>query len=85
MGKKKGNVPRWAANRHRESEFLRKIQDELMPDHAMEFLAINLETGEYALAKLPHQASTAFLERWPDAPMFLCRVDGGPAAKFYGM
>jgi hypothetical protein len=68
----------------RGDEFLKSIQQELMPAHATEFIAINLETGEYILSKTPVEATERFWARWPDVLMFLCRVDGGPAYKFYG-
>jgi hypothetical protein len=85
MAKRKNSPVAWTKPRRSTSEFLRKIQRELLPDHAKEFVAINTDTGEYTLGKLPNDAFTTFLARWPDSPMYLCRVDGGPAAKFYGM
>jgi hypothetical protein len=85
MAKSKPEPRNAGSIRRRQAGYLRKIQKELMPEHAREFLAINLYTGEYILAKSADQASALFIARWPDAPVELCRVDGGPAAKFYGM
>lgn len=63
---------------------LNKIQDALMPEHAKEYLAINLETGEYVLGQSSQDVSRAFWARWPDKAYFKCRVDGGPAVRFRG-
>jgi hypothetical protein len=68
----------------RADEFLKRIQEELMPDHAAEIVAINMMTGEYVLAPTSGQAFEAYRARWPDILMFLCRVDGGPSTKFHG-
>jgi hypothetical protein len=68
----------------RADEFLKVIQKELMPEHASEFVAINMETGDYVLGKTPGDASEAFWDKWPDVLMYKCRVDGGPAYKFHG-
>ncbi len=72
----------------RSMQYLAKIQKTLMPDHAAEFLAINLAinmvTGEYVLGKTAHEAVARHRSRWPDHLFFLCRVDGGPAYKFHG-
>jgi len=62
---------------------LDKIQHALMPEHAKEILAINLESGEYVLGPTSSKASHAFQARWPNKSMYICRVDGGPAVKFH--
>lgn len=80
---KRPNLP-WPEFSRRAEEFLKKIQKELMPEHASQFIAINMETGEYVLGDTPGEASDAFWDRWPDILMFKCRVDGGPAYKFHG-
>jgi hypothetical protein len=69
----------------RAQEYLREFQKALLPEHAQEFIAINVAKGEYVLGKTPHEAFTAFEERWPNDLMFRCRVDGGPSVKFHGM
>jgi hypothetical protein len=69
----------------RADKYLLEIQKELLPDHAAEFVAINLDTGEYVLGQTPHEVFMAFRTRWPNRLMFRCRVDGGPVAKFHGM
>jgi hypothetical protein len=68
----------------RADQFLKEIQKTLMPDHASEYVAINLETGEYTLGRTTHEAVVAYRSRWRDQLLHLCRVDGGPAYKFYG-
>lgn len=71
--------------RDRRSElFLAEIQRELMPAHAHEIVAINLETGEYELGTDGLDAAMKFRARWPGQLSYLVRVDGGPVAKFYG-
>jgi hypothetical protein len=80
---KKPQLPRADFNR-RADAFLKKIQEKLMPEHADELIAINMETGEYVLSKAREEVISAFLARWPDTLMFLCRVDGGPSTKFHG-
>jgi len=69
----------------KEAEYLKRIQKELLPEHADEFVAINMETGEYVIGKSNADATRAFWRRWPDTFMYVCRVDGGPATKFHGM
>lgn len=66
-------------------DYLHKVRNDLLPAHASDFVAINMETGQYAIGSLPNEAFNRFLEQWPDAPVYLCRVDGGPAAKFHGV
>ena len=83
LKKKRPEIPRSEFNR-RADRFLAKIQKELMPEHADEILAINMETGEYVLGADTEEAADKFEKRWPDVLMFKCRVDGGPVAKFHG-
>ncbi|MBI3821057.1 MAG: hypothetical protein HY289_00080 [Planctomycetes bacterium] len=80
---KRPNLSRGDFNR-RAQRFLAAIQGELMPEHAEEFLVINMETGEYVLAADFHEANVRAAKRWPDVLFFGCRVDGGPVAKFHG-
>ena len=69
----------------RIAEFLKAIQDELLPEHADEIVAINLETGEYVLGEGTLEAMLAFRKRFPNSFGHMVRVDGGPVAKFHGM
>ena len=86
MQKMKSKKPRLsrAEFSRRAQNYLAEIQKTLMPEHASEFIAINMKTGEYALGKTAHEACDLFTSRWPDHYLFLCRVDGGPAYKFHG-
>lgn len=68
----------------RADAILEKLQQTLMPEHASEVLAINVETGEYVLGASADDASDTFHERWPDQVAFVVRVDGGPVVKFHG-
>ncbi len=83
LKRKRPIVPRAELNR-RADEFLRKIQQELMPAQANKVVAINLETGDYVLADDVDAAADAFWARWPDVLMHRCRVDGGPVFRFHG-
>jgi hypothetical protein len=68
----------------RAKEYLKKIQDELMPDQADKFVAINMQTGEYVLSESAHDCMAAYRVRWPNVLAYRCRVDGGPATTFHG-
>ena len=83
LKKKRPDLPRSEFNR-RADAFLAAIQKELLPEHADELLAINMETGEYVLADTSAEASERYEQRWPDVLNFQCRVDGGPVDKFHG-
>ena len=62
-------------------QVLRRIQAELMPEHALKILAINMYNGEYAMADDMNKALKEFRARWPDDGVYLIRVDGGPAGR----
>ncbi len=64
-------------------EMLKKVQDELMPEHATDIVAINTETGEFAVAESFPEACEAFNARWPTGTMYVCQVDGGPGVRMY--
>jgi hypothetical protein len=86
MQKLKSKEPRLsrAELSRRAQQYLAEIQKTLMPEHASDFIAINMKTGEYALGKTAHEACDRFTSSWPDHYLFLCRVNGGPAYKFHG-
>jgi hypothetical protein len=65
----------------RAQGYLKKIQEDLMPEHAKEIVAINAITGEYVLGQSFVEATDAFDARWPHALSFVCRVDRGPALR----
>ncbi len=69
----------------RAKQILQEIQKTLLPEHASEIVAINVETGEYTLGSTTIEARTAFRKRWPGQLTYLIRVDGGPVVKFHGM
>jgi len=87
MSKLKLKEPRLSRTEfsRRAQQYLAEIQKTLMPEHAAEFVAIDMVTGEYTLGKTPQEASALFRSRWPSHLFFRCRVDGGPATKFHGM
>jgi hypothetical protein len=81
---KQGLVPGREFDR-RARLILAEAQKTLMPDHALETMCINVETGEYVLGKTSLEAEEAFDRRWPRNYYFQIRVDGGPVFKFHGM
>jgi hypothetical protein len=69
----------------RAKEILQELQKTLLPEHASEIVAINVETREYTLGRTTSDALTAFRKRWPHRLAYLIRADGGPVNKFHGM
>ena len=68
----------------RAREILQRIQKDLLPEHASDIVAINVETGDYELGSGPLEAQTAFSKRWTGQVCYLVRGDGGPINKFHG-
>ena len=68
----------------RAQQILAVLQVKLMPDHASEVVAINVDTGDYALGRTAREAQEAFRARWPSQLSYRVRVDGGPVVKFRG-
>ncbi len=68
----------------RGEQILAELQKELLPEHAADFIGINVDTGEYVLAADSHEVWRKFRERWPGTLVYLARVDGGPVVKFHG-
>jgi hypothetical protein len=68
----------------RAKQILKEIQGTLLPEHASEIVAINVETGEYTLGRTDIEAFTAFRKRWPNELAYFIRADGGPVIKFHG-
>lgn len=88
MMNKKLNVPKPVLPgrdfERRAREILQQLQKELLPEHASDIVAINVETGEYELGPGPLEAQTAFGKRWTGQVCYLVRGDGGPINKFHG-
>ena len=68
----------------RADAILQEIQKNLLPEHASDFVAINVETGEYVVGPAKEEVRKVFRQRWPGTLPFLARVDGQPTIKFYG-
>ena len=86
--KKRVILPRTMPRREfqqRGKQILQELQKTLLPEHAAEILAINVETGDYVLGRTLRDAIVAFRNRWPDQLSYAVRVDGGPVIKFHGM
>jgi hypothetical protein len=75
----------WREFERRAATLSAELQKSLLAKHASEFLAINVETGEYLLAPTSDDAWKQFRARWPGTLGYVCRVDGGPVAKFHGI
>jgi len=84
MARLKLKTPRLARTEftRRAEEYLKDIQKKLMPEHARDVVAINMETGEYVVGRTSGEVFEASSERWPNAFTYICRVDGGPSTKF---
>ncbi len=61
--------------------FLEKIQEEIGPDKDHLVVGINTDTGEYVLGGNYGEVYRAFRKRFPDAPSYVCCVDGSPAIR----
>jgi hypothetical protein len=68
----------------RAMEILQRIQGDLLPSHAADIVAINVQTGEYEVGSGPLEAQIAFNKHWPGQVCYLVRGDGGPINKFHG-
>ncbi len=55
-------------------EIYKKIRDRLEPAHKGEFLAIEVESGDYFLGKTPQEADGKATEKYPDKVFYLARV-----------
>jgi hypothetical protein len=61
----------------------RRIRSEVDPEHEGRFLAVDVESGEYALADNELEAFDRALEKKPEGVLYLLRV-GRPAAHRIG-
>ncbi|MBI1930009.1 hypothetical protein HYR99_37875 [Candidatus Poribacteria bacterium] len=73
----------WKEFNKRSDELLKELQKTLLPDHADEVIAIEVESGGYVLGKTPTETALKFWEQFPDKLMFLVRVDGGAVVKYH--
>lgn len=74
----------WTEFDRRGEAILRELQKTLLPVHADEIIAIDVESGDYYLGKTRHEAIAAFRQHHPDRVAFMIRVDGGPVVKYHG-
>ena len=51
-----------------------KIKDKLEPTHKGEFIAIEVDSGDYFLEKTPQEADGKATEKYPDKVFYLARV-----------
>ena len=84
--KRKLTAPKASNRDHskRAHEILAELQKKLLPEHAADFIGINVETGEYVLDADSSEVWRKFRQRWPDTLAYVIRVDGGPVVKFHG-
>lgn len=55
-------------------EIYGKIKDKLEPEHKGEFVAIEVDTGDYFVGKDPIEADERAREKYPAAVFFLARI-----------
>ena len=55
-------------------EIYKKIKDKLEPEHKGEFIAIEVDTGDYFVGKDPIEADEKAREKHPDAVFYLARI-----------
>jgi hypothetical protein len=73
----------WKEFNKRSDQLLEELQKILLPEHADEVIAIDVESGGYVLGKTPTETALKFRERFPGKLMFLVRVDGGAVVKYH--
>jgi hypothetical protein len=73
----------WKEFNKRSSEFLKELQKTLLPEHADEIIAIDVENGGHVLGKTRVEVFRKFREQFPGKLYFMVRVDGGPVIKFH--
>ena len=62
---------------------LHELQPTLLPDHAKEIIAIDVETGDYYLGAKSRVTVDALRAEHPNRVAWVARVDGGPVVKYY--
>jgi len=55
-------------------EIYKKIKDKLEPEHKGEFIAIEVDTGDYFVGKDPIEADEKAREKYPDEVFYLARI-----------
>lgn len=75
-------TPQEVARRGREI-YEQRIRSEIEPEHEGRFLAVDVESGEYALADDELEAFDRAREKKPEGVLYLLRV-GHPAAHRIG-
>ncbi len=59
---------------NRGKEIYKRIKNKLEPEHKGEFIAIEIDTGDYFVGKDPIEADEKAREKYPDAVFFLARI-----------
>ena len=63
-------------------EALKRLQVELLPEHAEEIVALDPYTGDYALGPDGKEALRRFREQYPGRIAWMARADGGPVYSY---
>jgi hypothetical protein len=74
MGKEKIRIVDKEEHVDKGEEIYGKIKEELEPEHKGEFVAIEVDTGDYFVGKDPIEADEKAREKYPDAVFFLARI-----------
>ena len=61
-----------------------RVKSQVEPQHLGKFLALDVDTGHYALGDDSQTALHSARTQWPDAPLFLIRVGFPTAVKLGG-
>lgn len=83
MSGTQGRQVNWKEFNKRSDELLKELQKILLPEHADQVIAIDIESGSYVLGETPTETALKFQERFPGRLMFLVRVDGGAVVKYH--
>ena len=74
----------WTDFDRKGEAILTELQKTLLPDHAEDIIAIDVDGGDYYLGETRHEALAAFRREHPDRVAWVIRADGGPVVKYHG-
>lgn len=73
----------WGEFHRRSDELFKELQKTLLPEHADEIIAIDVDSGGYVLSRTRREAIEKFRLLFPGKVSFIVRVDGGPIIKYH--
>jgi hypothetical protein len=57
---------------------LNRIRAKHLPEHELDYVAINILTGEYVFGRTPGAAMREFNKRWPDGGIYVASMVDRP-------